>query len=316
MILSFVRFNKMESFFSNQILFGNNTLNSLHIFAGEWLDYAMVYASIIGYDISYILIVSIIYWCHDRSRAIKIGAILFISLSANEWLKIVFKNPRPASEGLLDEIQDLNARYRPSTNGFPSGHSQGAIALWLNMVYHIRNRNLIFFAAAMILIIPYSRIYLGVHFLGDILGGYLFGLICLAILIPAVKKAENFMLEADERLMVPSVIIIPFILCILFPSGHGAVYQGAFAGFAAGHILGMKRIDFNPAAGKAAAALKIFSGSLIILSTDYILRLAVLKNDLTGFARYMIIGFLTVFFVPYIFSKIKKINGNGRKNEL
>lgn len=299
----------MENFFSNRLLFGNETLNSLHIFAGEWLDYAMVYASIIGYDISYIIIIAVLYWCYDRRTAIKTGAVLFLSLSASEWLKLLFNNPRPASEGLLEEIQDLNARYRPSTNGFPSGHSQGAIALWLNMIYHIRVKKLLIFALMMILIVPYSRLYLGVHFLGDILGGYLFGIIGLVLLIPAVKKGEEFIISRNEWLSTSLLVTAPLILSILFPSGHGPVYLGSFAGFVSGHLLGIKRIDFNPATGKAAAVIKILSGSSVILITDYLTRLSLYKTTFNTFSRYMIIGILVTFFIPYIFSKIKRTSG-------
>jgi membrane protein DedA with SNARE-associated domain/membrane-associated phospholipid phosphatase len=102
------------------------------------------------------------------------GSYLFILIG-----KEALRRPRPA--GL--------AVYSESYFSFPSGHATIAMALIGFTVYFLwgetvtwKNRLNILFAAAMaILSIGFSRLYLGVHFLSDVLGGYLLGLLWLII---------------------------------------------------------------------------------------------------------------------------------------
>ncbi|MVM33704.1 phosphatase PAP2 family protein [Spirosoma sp. HMF4905] len=75
------------------------------------------------------------------------------------------------------------AYYTESGYSFPSGHSATAMTLYGLLGYwlvrgrrRIRNRWLVGLSAVgLILVVGFSRIYLGVHFLSDVLGGYLLG---------------------------------------------------------------------------------------------------------------------------------------------
>ncbi len=73
---------------------------------------------------------------------------------------------------------DSIALYRdapPSSFGFPSGHVLGALAFWggLWVVYRRRVFGIVCLAVAVLM--PISRMYLGVHFLGDVLLGAVLG---------------------------------------------------------------------------------------------------------------------------------------------
>lgn len=81
------------------------------------------------------------------------------------------------------------ALYAENTFSFPSGHSTVAVAFFGFIVYILLRRkkklkykiNVIFFGLILILFIGLSRLYLGVHFLSDVWGGYLLGLLWLVI---------------------------------------------------------------------------------------------------------------------------------------
>ncbi len=100
------------------------------------------------------------------------------------------------------------AAYYPETGySFPSGHSATAMTLYGLLGYFFirqqkRSRNRVLIgavAAALILAVGFSRIYLGVHFLSDVLGGYLLGICWLIVGIflteatfwPAMKKENS-----------------------------------------------------------------------------------------------------------------------------
>ncbi len=92
--------------------------------------------------------------------------------------KVLFQRPRPTA-----------AVYVESTMSFPSGHATIAIALWGFLTYlavhHATKRwHKILLGCCgltLILAIGFSRLYLGVHFFTDVLGGYLLGLLWLMI---------------------------------------------------------------------------------------------------------------------------------------
>lgn len=84
----------------------------------------------------------------------------------------------------------LQVAYYPETGySFPSGHSAtamvlyGLLAYWLIRGQH-RTKNWVMIgvvAVGLIGIVGFSRIYLGVHFLSDVLGGYLLGICWLIV---------------------------------------------------------------------------------------------------------------------------------------
>ncbi len=102
-----------------------------------------------------------------------------------------------AGSGLFDLIGKFalhrerpeDAIYTENTFSFPSGHSTIAVAFFGFIIYILLRRkqklkykiNILFFGLILILFIGLSRLYLGVHFLSDVWGGYLLGLLWLVI---------------------------------------------------------------------------------------------------------------------------------------
>lgn len=106
-----------------------------------------------------------------RSELILFVAVVAGSAVLNEILKNLFHRARPSLHRLI-EVSGFS---------FPSGHSMEAFALygilafllWRHIPTRIGRGMLILISAVMILLIGGSRIYLGVHYPSDIIGGYL-----------------------------------------------------------------------------------------------------------------------------------------------
>ena len=99
----------------------------------------------------------------------------------NYMLKASFHRARP----------DAAAQFATDAWSFPSGHatdsliSYGLLTYWLRARFP-RWRTPIFVAClALVALIGYARIYLGVHYLSDVMGGYLSGGVWLAVCITA-----------------------------------------------------------------------------------------------------------------------------------
>jgi len=181
----------MELFFNHPVLFGEQTLNALHLFIGKWFDFCMIAVTGMGSELFYTLMLPILYWCYHKKNTIKIGTVFLFSAALNDILKEVFQNPRPDPENLLEGIKQLNIAHLPDSPGFPSGHTQNTVSFFGSIVYLSKNIYIRIFGILLILLIPYSRLYLAVHYLGDVLGGYLLGFMALIVLLPLISLIEK-----------------------------------------------------------------------------------------------------------------------------
>lgn len=301
----------MESFFNNQILFGEGILNSIHLFIGGWFDTFMFIITKMGDEIFYTLFLPVLFWCYDKKNSIKIGIIFLISITLNDMIKEIFQNPRPDPSNLVEGIRELSLSYRPSTPGFPSGHTQGSLAMWGAIMYLIRNRIIIILGVIMIILIPYSRMYLGVHFLGDILGGYVLGFLTLAVLIPLMLYVEKRYDSIGDILLIIAIIIIPFVIYNILPGKTIHNYMGVLSGFLLGALLGRDRIPFNPRNKILANILKVIVGLVGLFIIKEGVKLMLPKIPIAGFFRYWLMGFWITFIAPWIFSRIALLSGEN-----
>ena len=115
---------------------------------------------------------------------------LVIVTILNQLLKNILQRPRPNEFRIIEE----------TGYSFPSGHSMVSMAFYGYLIYliyiYVKNKylkcTLIVLLSILICTIGISRIYLGVHYTSDVLGGFLISISYLVIYISAVNK---FLLE-------------------------------------------------------------------------------------------------------------------------
>ena len=136
---------------------------------------------------AYIIAILFIYWIIDEKKGIKLALLLAFSWALNEFLKALLAQPRPfiIDPGVMIVYE----------NGFstPSGHAQTAAAFWLGIavIFGFRKTPAILAAA----LIGLSRVYLGVHYPGDVILGWIIGG-CLAALLLVPKYMRKLRLFA------------------------------------------------------------------------------------------------------------------------
>ena len=129
----------------------------------------------------------------DKKIRISIIANLGIVTILNQIIKFIMQRPRPTEIRIIEE----------TGYSFPSGHSMVSLAFYGYLVYliykYINNkhlkRTLIIILSILICVIGVSRIYLGVHYTSDVLGGFL---ISLAYLIIYIELVNKFVLEKNK----------------------------------------------------------------------------------------------------------------------
>ncbi|MZQ85395.1 phosphatase PAP2 family protein [Paenibacillus sp. 5J-6] len=131
---------------------------------------------------------------HHRSELILFIGVVVGSVILNETLKLIFKRARP----VLHRIIEANGF------SFPSGHSMAAFSLygvvafllWRHISTALGRSMLIVISIVMIIMIGISRIYLGVHYPSDVLGGFLASGSWLAISIWYYQRYQERRYEA------------------------------------------------------------------------------------------------------------------------
>lgn len=122
----------------------------------------------------------------------KIGLSIFSNIVIitilNQLLKKILRRPRPTEFRIVEE----------TGYSFPSGHSMVSMAFYGYLIYliyrYIKNKyikwSLIVLLSILICLIGISRIYLGVHYTSDVLGGFLLSISYLVVYISLIKNLK------------------------------------------------------------------------------------------------------------------------------
>lgn len=135
-----------------------------------------------------LIIVLILIFVKDKRYSIYIAINLGLSAGINTILKHIFQRERP-----------LDMLVNETTYSYPSGHSFVSMAFYGLLIYLITkssiNNKLKYILNSLIVVllvlIGTSRIYLGVHFPSDVLGGFLAGAIYLIIIIEIMIRIKE-----------------------------------------------------------------------------------------------------------------------------
>ena len=110
--------------------------------------------------------------------------LLFLSLSilladqfSSSFCKPYFARFRPAQDPLLMYMVDVVEGYRGGRYGFISSHASNTFAVCVFVSLLVRHRWMTFSMVLWAVLCSYSRIYLGVHYPGDIFFGMLWGML-------------------------------------------------------------------------------------------------------------------------------------------
>ena len=124
----------------------------------------------------------------NKQVGFLVGCNLIIITILNQVLKLIIQRPRP------DEYRIIDA----SGYSFPSGHSMISMAFYGFIIYlickYVNNKILKYFLigllGSLIILIGVSRVYLGVHYVSDVIAGFI---ISIAYLILFTEIVDRFM---------------------------------------------------------------------------------------------------------------------------
>jgi glycerophosphoryl diester phosphodiesterase/membrane-associated phospholipid phosphatase len=181
-----------------------------------WLTPVMAVLTFLGDEEFYLLALPLLYWAVSRRFGIRLGAMLLLTASINNLLKLVFTTPRPSF--LRPELGGVEE----TSFGVPSGHAQNAAAIWGLAAATVRAWWLRVVLVALIVAIGWSRIHLGVHFLEDALSGWLVGALLVVVFLLAEGPVARWWLRLGlrDRILAPIVASLALLAPAMLLSGR------------------------------------------------------------------------------------------------
>ena len=119
--------------------------------------------------------VILVYWLAGQAGE-QILFTLLSSAAANSLVKCVVQRPRPYAAGATEQLPSFFGKEYGDALSFPSGHTQASASALLAGAMRVRRAWMWILSLLLIALIACSRLYFGVHWPTDLLGGFLFGL--------------------------------------------------------------------------------------------------------------------------------------------
>lgn len=303
---------------------GKELIILIQTFLSPLLDIPFLIVSFMGDELVFIILIGGIYWIFSKKEGIKLLYYMGLTGFLNTFLKGVFGTLRPYQV----YPNEISAISTASGYSFPSGHAMSSTVFYTYGMNKFKTNNLlVFLLSILILVIAFSRIYLGVHYLSDVLIGILVGLIILHILIKISPWVENLLVDMPSFTIISLGFLVSFVLLMIstvstitFGNELDIAPNGEFPGVIAGATLGLvleKRfIGFNTDNLKTGTKfMRLFFGYFIVLNIYILINVAFSQIQdemkvLTDYLSFFLLSFSAAFIVPYVFSKFERIPSN------
>lgn len=247
------------------------------------LNEFMLAITYLGDEIAFLVVALILFWCVDKRRGYYVLAVGFFGTLANQFLKLACRVPRPWK---LDENFTILEQAREGASGysFPSGHTQSSVGTFGAIACTTKNRWVRRICITVAVLVPFSRMYVGVHTPWDVLAAALMAIALIFLMKPIVYKDDGKWIPV--MLTVGALLSLAF-LCYVelwpFPADidHHNLESGVKNAYTLlGALLGMmcvcfvdeKWLHFQEKAPLPGQILKVILGLLTVLAVKEGLR--------------------------------------------
>lgn len=279
------------------------------------LNEFMLLITQLGEETAFLVAALVLFWCVNKYFGYYVLSVGFIGTLANQFMKLWFRIPRP---WVLDSNFTILEQAREAASGysFPSGHTQNAVGTFGSIACTVKTKWVRIAAIVVAILVPFSRMYIGVHTPLDVLVAAAMAIILLLILKPVVL--------GNTKRNMPILLAVMFVLgisylCFVefypFPadidqhnlaSGLKNAYTlvGALLGMLVVYIVDEKWIHFTTKAVWWAQLIKVAFGLVLVLAVKSGLKtpLNMLLGESIGRAvRYFLIVIVAGIVWPLTF---------------
>jgi membrane-associated phospholipid phosphatase len=249
----------------------------------------------------YVLFITLIWFSYKRDLGIQLIFLFFLTSFINQEAKELLSQPRPC------QIDLAVCMIKAKSFGIPSGAAQSMITLFGYLCYTIRNKFFWLFSLFFVLLIGFSRIYLGLHFFSDIALGWALGILITTSYIIALPYLIKYLKhQKRSSLVIHACLLTAFLSLLILNKNSSLVVFSSF-----GVMLGL--IYCKPIADPTNIVYKVERPFIVILgvfalliATLFFLEKASLINMIINRILQIAAGMWIACFVNPVIKKLEK----------
>ena len=285
-----------------------------------WLDTAMAAITHLGEETVFMVAALFVFWCVSKRHGYYLLAIGFAGTVLNQFLKLLFRIPRP---WVLDSDFTIveSARAQATGYSFPSGHTQNAVGTFGGIARFTRRKWVRAAAVVVAVLVPLSRMYLGVHTPLDVGVAAVIAVALVFALYPLMERSDSQHGVMGAVLAVMLALAVGYLLFVsLYPfpadvdaanlaSGVENAWKllGATVGMLVGWWLDVRFIHFDTRAVWYVQLIKLVGGLALLLGIRAALKAplaAALGAGAGGAVRYGVMVLFAAAVWPMVFAPL------------
>lgn len=256
----------------------------------------MTTITIMAESLFIVAILAGLYWCVDKIKSKRLAWFVLFNFVGNGMIKNLIQMPRPFDLGVVKPIRAETA----TSFSFPSGHTQTATSFWSGAMLVLRTKGMYVMGSCIILLTALSRVYLGVHWPMDVLGGIFFGVIFTLL-------ANKLLGDKGEIRPAHVIGVSIVVLLVMIFKVDADLYKGAAAlwGMTCGAYIEQKYIQFEAVQNWRIQLKKILIGFGGLVLIYLILSKVLPAVKIVKMIKYALLLLWITAGAPFIFKKLK-----------
>ena len=162
-----------------------------------------------GDEIFFMALALAVFWCISKRDGYYILLVGFFGMVANQFLKLLFRIPRPWVQEPDFTIVE-SARAAATGYSFPSGHTQNIVGTMTGVALMTKRKGIRIIAIVLMILVPFSRMYLGCHTPLDVGVSFVLALVLAFVLRPVMVRSE------DKPRLMWGALLLSFIVILLY----------------------------------------------------------------------------------------------------
>lgn len=277
------------------------TIQQIH---GPALDSIFRAITFMGEEEFYLVILPLLLWCVDFRLGARLGALFLLSTYFNFGIKDLCRQPRPFELDASLKLADAEGY------GLPSGHSQSAVVVWGSIAAWAHKNWVWAVATVLMLLIGFSRIYLGVHFPTDVLAGWAIGTVLLCLCLAVQLRVEEWLAKLRLLTHILLALAVPLLLLTIHPTKDTVTALAPLAGMGIGLALTHRYISFSARGPWWQRAVRFLLGGTIVAALYLGLKMVFPGEESPfylafRFLRYGVVGLWTTSGAPWLFQIVR-----------
>lgn len=257
----------------------------------------------LGDEEFYLLLVPLVFWCVDFGLGFRMTIVFLLASFASLGLKDLFEQPRPF------DIDPSLKLAEAMGFGFPSGHALSTTVVWGIIAAWVNRRWFWALAIVLMLLVGFSRIYLGIHFPTDVIGGWTIGGVIVVLYLMLRPKIESGIASVPFGAQIALAAIVPLALAAIHATDETLASMATLAGIGVGAAVSFRYVHFDVSGIWWQLALRFILGIVILALVFFGLRLVFPGEESSFYAglrvvRYLLVGLWVSLGAPLLFGLV------------